>query len=341
MPMTAPALTAQLQAAFETFLEAHFTRRDTTVAETLFDPSVTGFGTSRTESTFGDMTLQDLFARDLADAPETVQYQIRHLDIRPLAPDCGLVVSVMDIATTIAQQRIALRDLRMTAVLCHQSHGWRIVHLHISLPTTEHDDNESYPVKELEERNAALSRMVEERTEQLNAALSHHKEMAVTDPLTGLFNRRMLDEQLGIDMERAQRYQSAFAVLMLDIDHFKNINDRFGHQQGDRFLIQFANLIRTRLRKSDLAGRWGGEEFLVVCHGSTLADALTLAEDIRLSTEAADFGIGESRTVSIGVAEFMQGDSITTLVERADRGLYLAKESGRNRACATSDGHQP
>ncbi|MDZ4122579.1 MAG: diguanylate cyclase, partial [Hydrogenophaga sp.] len=79
-------------------------------------------------------------------------------------------------------------------------------------------------------------------------------------------------------------------------------------------------------------------EFLVVCHGSTLADARTLAEDIRLNTEAADFGIGESRTVSIGVAEFIQGDSITTLIERADRGLYLAKESGRNRTCTTPDG---
>jgi diguanylate cyclase (GGDEF)-like protein len=336
--MTAPTITAQLQAAFEAFLEAHFIRRDKTVVDTLLDPSVTGFGTSRTESTFGDMTLQELFARDLADAPETLRSQINHLDIRPLASDCGLVVSSMDIATTIARQRLTLHDLRMTVVLCHQGNGWRIVHLHISLPTTEHDDHESYPVKELEERNAVLSRLVDERTEQLNAALSHHRQMAVTDPLTGLYNRRMLDEQLGIDMERAERYQSSFAVLMLDIDHFKSINDRFGHQQGDRFLIQFAELIRARLRKSDLAGRWGGEEFLVVCHGSTLADARTLAEDIRLNTEAADFGIGESRTVSIGVAEFIQGDSITTLIERADRGLYLAKESGRNRTCTTPDG---
>lgn len=337
--MTAPKLTAQLQAAFETFLTAHFTRRDKTVIDTLLDPSVTGFGTSRTETTFGDMSLQALFARDLADAPETVHYQIKHLNIRPLAPDCGLVVSEMDIATTIAQQRLTLHGLRMTVVLCHQSTGWRIVHLHISLPTHEHNDDEAYPVKELEERNAALSRLVDERTNQLNAALSLHREMAATDPLTGLHNRRKLDEQLGMDLERAERHQSRFAVLMLDIDHFKNVNDRFGHQQGDRFPIQFADLIRARLRKSDLAGRWGGEEFLVVCHGSTLADAMTLAEDIRLSTQTTDFGIGEPRTVSIGVAEFTPKDTIATLIERADRSLYLAKESGRNRACAIPDGH--
>lgn len=329
--MPDPSITTALQAAFEIFLSAHFTRRDKAVVDSLLDPAVTGFGTSRTESTFGDLTLHELFARDLANAPEPVRYQIKNLAIRPLAPDCGLVVAEMDVATIIARQALTLRDLRMTLAFCNREDGWRIVHMHISLPTTEHGEDESYPVKELEERNAALNRLVEERTEQLNAALSHHREMAVTDPLTGLYNRRMLDEQLCIEIERAQRYQSSFAVLMLDIDHFKNINDRFGHQQGDRFLVRFAELLRARLRKSDLVGRWGGEEFLVIGHGSALADALTLAEDIRASTAAADFGLGEVRTVSIGVAEFVAGDRIESLIERADQGLYLAKDGGRNR----------
>lgn len=332
--MSDTSTTAALRDAFETFLAAHFARRDQGVVDTLFDPAVTGFGTGRTESTFGDLTLQELFARDLAGAPDPVHYRIRHLAIRPLAADCGLVVAELDLSTTIAGQALTLHGLRATLVFCQRDQGWRIVHLHLSLPTTEHGEDESYPVKELEERNAALSRLVEERTGQLNAALALHREMAVTDPLTGLRNRRMLDEQLGIEIERARRYSSSQAVLMLDIDHFKTINDRFGHQQGDRFLVRFAELLRARLRKSDLPGRWGGEEFLVICHGSALNDALTLAEDIRLHTAAADFGLGESRSVSIGVAVFMPGDRSETLVERADRSLYAAKAGGRNRVCA-------
>ena len=320
-----------IRSAFEAYLDAHFGRRDRKVVDTMLSTQVTGYGTGRDESTFGDLSMRELFERDFAAAPNTVAYRVQHCAVRRLNSDWGLVIADMEISTLIAQQQMTFRDLRMTLLFFRKSDRWLIEHLHVSLPTVEHGDDEPFPVKELEERNAALARLVEEKTEQLNSALSHHRQMAITDQLTGLYNRRMLDEQLIIDIDRAKRYQSGFALLMLDIDHFKTINDRFGHSQGDRFLVQFAYLIRQRLRKADLFGRWGGEEFLVICHGSNETEAKTIAEDLRTAVEAADFGLEETRTVSIGLAVFSPDDSLEGLIERADRGLYQAKSDGRNR----------
>jgi len=328
-------LVNDIRSAFEAYLAAYFTRRDPEAVFPFLHESITGFGTGRSESTFKDTTLRELFFRDLQGAPERIDFNVRSLFVRPLPPDSGCVAAEIDISTRIAGQFFSFHDLRMSLLFHRAAGAWQIIHLHVSLPTTEHGETEAYPVKELEERNVALTRLVEERTTQLNAALRQQHELAVTDALTGLYNRRMLDEQLGIENERSQRHQSSFSVLMLDIDHFKSINDRFGHSAGDQFLIKFADLIRVRLRKADLAGRWGGEEFLVVCHGCTLVEATRLAEDIRSTTEAFDFGLGENRTVSIGVAQWAEHDTIATLIERADQGLYRAKQSGRNRVCAT------
>ena len=332
--MSDSALEADVRAAFEEYLATYLTRRDRRIVDRMLDASVIGFGTGLAESTFKGLSLRELFARDLAGAPSPVDYEVRNLAVRPIPPDSGVVVAELDVATTIAQQRLQFHDLRMSMVFRRHGRSWRIIHMHVSLPTTEHGDDEAFPVKELEERNAVLTRLVEERTEQLHAALAQQHAMAVTDPLTGLYNRRMLDEQLEVECERVQRYRSPFSVLMLDLDHFKGVNDRFGHARGDRVLVRFADLVRARLRKSDVAGRWGGEEFLVMCHGQPLAKAMTLAEDVRATVEAADFDLGEPRTVSIGVAQWRPGDSVATLVERADRGLYRAKEAGRNRVCA-------
>lgn len=320
-----------IRSAFDAYLDAYFTRRDGKAVDGMLSRRVTGYGTGRDETTFGELSMRDLFERDLASAPNTVVYRMQHCAIRRLDRDCGVVIADMDISTLIAQQQMTFRDLRMTLIFCRQADRWLIEHLHVSLPTVEHGEDEAFPVKELEERNAALTRLVEERTEQLNSALSYQRQMAITDQLTGLYNRRMLDEQLLIDVDRARRYQSSFALLMVDIDHFKAINDRFGHSQGDRFLVQFAYLIRQRLRKSDLFGRWGGEEFLVICHGSNESEAQTIAEDLRAAVEAADFGLEETRSISIGLAVFRPDDSLHSLIERADRGLYQAKSGGRNR----------
>jgi polar amino acid transport system substrate-binding protein len=157
------------------------------------------------------------------------------------------------------------------------------------------------------------------------------EQMSVTSQLTGLYNRNKLDPELEQEKERALRYKSIFSVIMLDIDEFKSINDNFGHQTGDRVLKNLGELIQNRVRASDTAGRWGGEEFLIICPATDLSGAYQLAERIRQDMQLQTTPEGMSVTISAGVAEYKSGEDTETLVKRVDGKLYEAKRSGRNR----------
>jgi diguanylate cyclase (GGDEF)-like protein/PAS domain S-box-containing protein len=161
------------------------------------------------------------------------------------------------------------------------------------------------------------------------------RNLAVTDTLTGVWNRRHGTELLAADLS-ARRPGQALSLLMLDIDHFKTINDTFGHQAGDHVLIEIASRLRRSLRGSDMVARWGGEEFVVLLRDCALPDALRLAEDIRAAIAELPFGAMGSLTVSVGVAEARAGEDLTTWLERADQALYRAKRSGRNEVAADS-----
>jgi len=154
--------------------------------------------------------------------------------------------------------------------------------------------------------------------------------LAATDQLTGLANRRRLVEVIDLEISRSNRYGHRFAVILLDIDHFKVINDRFGHQAGDLVLQQVAQVLGDGRRKTDTPGRWGGEEFLIVCPGSDLEEGATVAELLRQRFAARDFGVGQPVLASFGVAAHVQGMTSDALLKAADDALYLAKESGRN-----------
>lgn len=156
------------------------------------------------------------------------------------------------------------------------------------------------------------------------------RKLANTDALTGLANRRQAEEQLARELRRAERYGRVFSVLMLDIDHFKDLNDRFGHQAGDDVLVDLSRRIGSMVRASDTVARWGGEEFLLLTPETGSGDAQRLAEMIR--THVADNSLGGRYqvTVSLGVASYRPGDTLGSLVARADAALYLAKRGGRN-----------
>jgi len=173
----------------------------------------------------------------------------------------------------------------------------------------------------------------------LREKLDHNLEMAVTDPLTGLHNRRYMNGQLEALVARANRGGDPVALLVLDIDHFKSVNDSFGHDAGDEVLREFSVRLATNVRAVDLPCRFGGEEFVVVMPGTTLEDAHRIAERIRRDVGASPFRIlgGEPLgiTVSVGVAATMGGDDTpASLLKRADEGVYEAKNSGRNRVVA-------
>lgn len=155
--------------------------------------------------------------------------------------------------------------------------------------------------------------------------------LSQTDILTKLYNRTKIDQALNIQMERAKRTQRHFAVLLLDIDFFKKVNDTFGHPVGDAVLIQLANIAKQSIRSYDIIGRWGGEEFLVLCPESTLQEAQQVAQRIRTHIKNAHFSTNTIHTISIGVAMMREEDTPNTLIARADKALYRAKDEGRDR----------
>jgi two-component system cell cycle response regulator len=169
-------------------------------------------------------------------------------------------------------------------------------------------------------------------TKQLQQEL---RLMASTDPLTGLLNRRRFLEQAETEFLRSQRYQHELAAVMLDIDHFKTINDTHGHFVGDQVLIAMSRATENLLRGTDILGRWGGEEFVILMPETPLAGAAILAERLRevLARLAVDTTAGTLHfTVSAGVAARDATDAdITDILQRADSALYAAKQHGRNR----------
>jgi diguanylate cyclase (GGDEF)-like protein/PAS domain S-box-containing protein len=188
-------------------------------------------------------------------------------------------------------------------------------------------------------RNITARRDVEDQLRQAVATLEILKndfaKLARTDALTGLANRRAFDEAMNADFLRSRRFGTPSAVLMIDIDHFKSVNDAYGHDVGDRALVALAMTLRTMARATDLPARLGGEEFVVLLAGTTLAGGVEVAERIRLAIGKISVTAGSRPfgfTVSIGVTSFLPGDrDFSEAVTRADRAMFQAKINGRNR----------
>ncbi|MDD5717388.1 MAG: diguanylate cyclase [Sulfuricurvum sp.] len=165
-----------------------------------------------------------------------------------------------------------------------------------------------------------------------NSAKKELETLALVDKLTNLYNRRKVDECLYLEIEKSKRYQKALSIIMIDIDHFKHINDTYGHQLGDTVLQKVANIISNHTRKSDCCGRFGGEEFVVMCPETTKEGAFTLAEQIRQAVETYPFERINSLTISLGISSFERDDNIITLIKKCDDALYIAKSQGRNQS---------
>ncbi len=159
------------------------------------------------------------------------------------------------------------------------------------------------------------------------------EQLAVTDGLLGIYNRRYTAQRLQAEVYRARRYGSPFSIIMMDIDHFKNYNDNFGHDAGDLVLKTVALSVQQRLRQSDVLGRWGGEEFLIIAPETPKENAAILAEKIRVQIETTEIPRLGRVTSSFGVAGFEKEDTDESLLKRADNLLYKAKQEGRNRVC--------
>lgn len=198
---------------------------------------------------------------------------------------------------------------------------------------------------ELESYKTTLEQKVEERTREIqikNEALlkeiAIRKEveeklqaLAITDPLTGLYNRRMFHQLLESEIERDLRYRSGLGLILCDLDHFKIINDTFGHDIGDKVLQVFSTSTRKQLRDSDILARWGGEEFIMLIPQTSYEKTRVIADKLREATQQISVPPVGGFTGSFGVTTFYGDDTIESFIKRADDALYLAKHNGRNR----------
>jgi diguanylate cyclase (GGDEF)-like protein len=175
------------------------------------------------------------------------------------------------------------------------------------------------------EEKQRLERLVAERTAEL-------ERLATTDALTGALNRRRLFEVAAAELARAARYEHAICLAMLDLDHFKSINDRFGHAVGDEALHAVAEVVRAQLRTVDVLGRYGGEELMVALPETAREPAAIALERIRAAVAAIQLSAEEARlSISAGLVEVQRGESLDDALKRADAALYEAKRAGRNR----------
>jgi diguanylate cyclase (GGDEF)-like protein len=178
---------------------------------------------------------------------------------------------------------------------------------------------------ELEKINSSLEDIVKERTKELEL-------LSVTDSLTSIYNKRFLVESLNYNIELSKRYNEIFSVTILDIDHFKAVNDNFGHVEGDRVLMEISKFLSSKIRDVDVLGRYGGEEFMIIMANTSLDEAYIASERFRKELSEIEFGTNKIKiTISGGVAQYMINETLIDIVNRADNNLYKAKNTGRNR----------
>lgn len=181
-------------------------------------------------------------------------------------------------------------------------------------------------------RDISERKQIERELERSNEEL---RLLAATDMLTGIANRRKFYEMLDRELSKAMRYGTLFSLVMYDLDHFKRVNDDFGHDVGDGVLKAVTNIIARNIRKEDVHARWGGEEFMILIPEAGIQAAKTLAEKLRSKIASHHFAPVGKVTVSFGVTQFEPDDDSASLTKKADEALYLAKEKGRNRVeCA-------
>ena len=192
---------------------------------------------------------------------------------------------------------------------------------------------------QMQDMNSYLEQKIYERTESLldtqKELLEDNNELtrlALTDSLTGLSNRNQMNQILHKEYSRFERHNQRFGIIMLDIDHFKEINDKYGHDAGDNVLKRLAKTFESAIRTSDFIARWGGEEFLICCTTIDEEDLLPIAETIRQLVANTKFDHNNHITASLGCAAIVKGESISDLIKRADVALYEAKNNGRNQS---------
>ncbi|MGD9057440.1 MAG: GGDEF domain-containing protein [Desulfobacterales bacterium] len=199
-------------------------------------------------------------------------------------------------------------------------------------------------VRAKQDRDSRQLKSLSKQVSTLNVELRKARVDSVTDGLTGVFNRKALDHHLNSLVEQNTRTPAAFAVMMVDIDDFKTINDAYGHPTGDRVLLALAQKCQGLIRNDDFIARYGGEEFVIVLPSASLTNATKKAQRICASVGDTRYALNDNKdvhilniTVSIGISVYQTGDTAESVITRADRALYLAKKTGKNRVVSEKE----
>lgn len=274
-----------------------------------------------------------------------ILYVAYRFDLRATSKSVAGLAAIVIISTTNGGNPFGATDPRMAVILAQEFvFILSVMALGLSALLTQLRQRQSaleLSNARLDELNRSLEQRVQERTDDLTRLNAQLAEQAVTDPLTGALNRRGFEEAAAHEVERSRRYFGGLALIFFDLDHFKAINDRYGHDAGDVVLKSVGQVVRNTIRASDVFARQGGEEFAVLVPGATAESARQLAEKIRLAIGFAlspDSGL-PTVSASLGVALLRSGEDLASLMYRTDQLLYQAKKSGRNRVVTESESH--
>ncbi|WP_084043352.1 sensor domain-containing diguanylate cyclase [Lebetimonas sp. JS138] len=240
-----------------------------------------------------------------------------------------LIVSIISVILGIFYTHIIYKEILSSLDILH-SNVREIVNGNV-----ENIKKAEYPFKEFAEIKENIENLTKnalykknKELQELNALL---KKMALTDKLTGLYNRYKFNEELKKEIERFKRYKNPFCLIMFDIDNFKQLNDTYGHDMGDKVLKEIAKITTQTIRKTDIASRWGGEEFMIICPNTFLKEGIQTAQRLRKKIESHNFGIDRKVTISVGISEYNDENiRLYEFLKDVDDKLYQAKKMGKN-----------
>lgn len=210
----------------------------------------------------------------------------------------------------------------------------------IIIEITEEINKGEYYIETKDSRILEFS-IIMKSISKMSEAIKHREEelvrLSIIDELTGIYNKSKINDILRREIETSKRYDSELSIIMVDIDHFKTVNDNFGHDVGDVVLKEVASVLKNNIRERDFIGRWGGEEFIIICSTTSLEEATKLANKIKEKVEEYRYSLTSNQTASLGVATLISGEDSKSLFIRADKALYNAKKLGRNRVEVSND----
>ncbi len=318
--------------AYESFL-AFLTASASGDGETvrrLISRGITGFGAGKDETVLTFEQAIRLIEREQAQGPDKMRVKSDLLTASQISDSLTLIMALVSHEIPFGGTRKTCGPARYSALLKWEDGGWKIFHLHISEPWAAQEEGEAHSIGQMDERNRQLNEAVAKKTGELRAAMESLEKMAATDKLTGAFNRHKFEEIVERELLNANRRQTSISMIMLDLDHFKKVNDDYGHLKGDLVLSQVVQLIRLNLRDMDMLVRWGGEEFILLLPGRTSREAALAAQRIRRLVFQEDFGIQMKISISAGVGQYHAGETFDAWLARTDQLMYQAKQKGRN-----------